>query len=197
MEERRFKIWELALLLALSLSLLAGTWAQSRQDSISASLVRLHVLAVSDDEHEQEIKLRVRDEVIAYLEPKLEGVSDADSARKTLYCELDGIQAAALRASEGRDVSVTLTREYYPTREYEGFSLPAGKYDSLRVTLGEGKGHNWWCVVFPPLCLDAAEQKCALEAMGSEDYKIVTDSDGYRIRFRILELWGELKKFIE
>lgn len=191
MKNERLKIWELALLCSLCVSLLAGTWAQSRQERISSSLVRLHVLAVSDDAHEQEIKLHVRDAVIAYLEPRLDGVDDAAQARVRLGDELAGIRSAALAAAEGREVSVTLDREYYPTREYAGFTLPAGKYDSLRVVLGAGEGHNWWCVVFPPLCLSAAEQTQALDAMEQEDYKLVTESDGYRIKFRIVELWGE------
>lgn len=197
MEKSKLKIWELSLLIALCASLVAGTWAQSRQESISSSLIRLHVLAVSDDDYEQALKLRVRDEVLAYLEPKLESAEDVGQARKLLQSELSGIERAAANAAEGRRVSVTLTQEYYPTREYEGFTLPAGRYDSLRVTLGEGKGHNWWCVVFPPLCLSAAERTEALEAMEREDVGIVTESEGYEIRFRLVELWGELLNLLE
>lgn len=197
MEKSKLKIWELSLLIALCASLVAGTWAQSRQESISSSLIRLHVLAVSDDDYEQALKLRVRDEVLAYLESKLESAEDVGQARKLLQSELSGIERAAANAAEGRRVSVTLTQEYYPTREYEGFTLPAGRYDSLRVTLGEGKGHNWWCVVFPPLCLSAAERTEALEAMEREDVGIVTESEGYEIRFRLVELWGELLNLLE
>lgn len=197
MEKSRLKIWELSLLVALCVALAAGTWAQSRQESISSSLIRLHVLAVSDDDYEQALKLRVRDEVLAYLEPKLTGAEDVGQAREVLQSELSGIENAASAAAEGRRVSVTLTREYYPTREYEGFTLPAGRYDSLRVTLGEGEGHNWWCVVFPPLCLSAAECTQALEAMEREDVGIVTESEGYEIRFRLVELWGELLNLLE
>ena len=85
---------------------------------------------------------------------------------------------------------MTLSEEFYPTRFYDGFALPAGRYRSLRVVLGEGNGHNWWCVVFPPLCISAAEQQKAVEAMSVGG--IISESGGYELRFRIVELWNEL-----
>ena len=156
-ENKRFRIWEISLMLALCVTLCLGTWAQARQESISGSLVRLHVLAVSDDSNVQRIKLNVRDSVLSYISPKLEDAESPDEAKRIISSELDGIKSAAETAAEGRPVKVTLTQEYYPTRDYGSFSLPAGRYESLRVILGEGEGHNWWCVVFPPLCLTAAE----------------------------------------
>ena len=170
--EKRFRLWETAALVSLCLTLLLGVWAQARQTDISDRLLRLHVIAASDDEEEQALKLRVRDAVLSYLAPRLEGAAD--------------------REAEGRAVSVTLGRERYPLREYEGFTLPAGEYESLRVVLGEGQGHNWWCIVFPPLCLSAAEGEKLQSVMGREDYGIVTGEEGYVLRFRIVELWGEI-----
>ena len=190
--EKQLKIWETAALLALCVSLLLGTWAQGKQTEISDSLVRLHVVAVSDSEEEQALKLRVRDAVLQYLAPRLEDAPDRDAAKAILLDALDGIRTAAERAAEGRRVTVTLSKERYPLRRYEGFSLPAGEYESLRVVLGEGAGHNWWCVVFPPLCLTAAEGERLQSVMGREDYGILTEEEGYVLRFRILELWGEI-----
>lgn len=191
-KQNTLKIWEISLLLSLCVSLLLGAWAQARQEELSSNLLRLHVLAVSDDETEQAIKLEVRDSVLAFLAPKLEGVKTPDEAKKVVEENLPAIRAAAMEKAESRPVTVTLTQEYYPTREYENFSLPAGKYDSLRVILGEGRGHNWWCVVFPPLCLTAVESQEAMEALNPDDYKIVSGDDQYQIKFRLLELWGEL-----
>ena len=92
---------------------------------------------------------------------------------------------------------MTLGEEYYPTREYDTFSLPAGRYQSLRVTLGEGAGHNWWCVVFPPLCLTAAESEAAFEELDGETRAIISsDGGGVQFKFRLLELWGELMEFL-
>ena len=196
MYKSRMKIWEISLLLALCFSLCLGTWAQAKQSSLSSSLVRRHVIAVSDDEYEQSLKLRVRDGVLSYISPKLRDVKSAQQAQEIIKNELDGIKAAAESSAEGRSVEVTLSQEYYPTRNYEKFSLPAGKYQSLRVILGEGEGHNWWCVVFPPLCISAAEQEQAVESMSEDMRGIVTEEDGYEYKFRILELWGELMELI-
>lgn len=188
----KLKIWEVSLLCALCVSLLAGTWAQTKQEDIASSLIRLHVVAVSDDKTEQEIKLRVRDEVLNCISPELENVKSANDAESIIREKLGEIQRAAAREAEGRKVTVSLGEEYYPTRHYEGFSLPAGRYSSLRIILGEGKGHNWWCVVFPPLCVSAAEQEKALDTMSGDDRAILTEADGYVVKFRVLELWGEL-----
>lgn len=188
---KNLRRWEIAALLALCIALCTGTWAQKRQAALASSLVRLHVLAVSDSDEEQAVKLKVRDAVLAYLDGRLEGISDPTQARQVLAGELEGIARAAESAAEGRGVSVTLTRESYPVREYEGFTLPAGVYDSLRVILGEGRGHNWWCVVFPPLCTGEAESADILAAMGEDNYALITGAEGYVFRFRILELWGE------
>ena len=196
-KNKRFRIWEISLMLALCVTLCLGTWAQARQESISGSLVRLHVLAVSDDSNEQRIKLNVRDSVLSYISPKLEDAESPDEAKRIISSELDGIKSAAETAAEGRPVKVTLTQEYYPTRDYGSFSLPAGRYESLRVILGEGEGHNWWCVVFPPLCLTAAESDSAVESLDGEIRGIVTEEDGYRCKFRIVELWGEVCDFFD
>ena len=188
----KLKLWEAAALVALCLSLCAGTWAQARQSAISGSLIRLHVVAVSDDEAEQALKLEVRDAVLAYLAPRLKGAGDSAAARELISGELEGIAKAAAAASKGREVTVTLGCESFPTRQYEGFTLPAGKYESLRVVLGAGRGHNWWCIVFPPLCLSAAEAEQVQSVMSEDDFALVSESEGYELRFRLVELWGEL-----
>ena len=189
---RSLKLWETAMLIALSLTTLAALWAQGRQNSLSEKLVRFHVIAVSDDEYEQQLKLRVRDAVLEYISPKLEEAESSTQAREILAAELDNIRETAQTVSEGRGVTVTLTRENYPTKSYEGFTLPAGEYESLRVILGEGRGHNWWCIVFPPICLSAAQADTVEEQLGEEDFRLISEEEGYELRFKALELWGEL-----
>ena len=150
-KQNTLRIWELSALVGLCLCLLAGTWSEARLSSISARLVRLHVLAASDAPEEQAVKLRVRDAVLETLSPMLAGVGSADEADAVLREALPTIREAAERAAGGRPVAVSLGEERYPTRDYGGFRLPAGRYRSLRVVLGEGRGRNWWCVVFPPV----------------------------------------------
>ena len=186
------KIWEKAMLLALSFSLCAGVWAQGRQESISSSLLRLHVLAHSDAAEEQSLKLEVRDAVLEYISPRLEGAQTVAQAREIIRTELDNIGLAAADAARGRKVSVSLDRENYPTKAYEGFRLPAGNYESLRVVLGEGAGQNWWCIVFPPVCLSAVQSEPVAAVMNRDDYALVSSREGWELRFKTVEIWGEL-----
>ena len=171
---------------------------QTEQQKLSEKLIRLHVVANSDSAHDQQIKLRVRDAILEKTQPLLRG---ADDPRGALEAHLDEIaQAAQTCLSElGEDapVRVRLGKELFPTREYETFALPAGIYESLRVTIGEGEGHNWWCIVFPPVCLSAVQSEQVEEAMSVEDYALITRQDGYELRFRTVELWGELLEKLE
>lgn len=194
---KNLKAWEVSLLMALCLTLCVGLWAQKKQGELASQVVRLHVLAVDDSDYEQALKLRVRDAVLARLAPVLEGVTDRDAAREILAGRLQEIAETAAAVSEGRKVSVSLGPESYPLRRYEGFVLPAGTYESLRVVLGEGEGHNWWCVVFPPLCLSAADAGRVQSVMKPDDFALISEEDGYELRFRIVELWGELQRLFE
>ena len=195
----KLKIWETALLISLCITLFTGAWAGSRQAGLSQKLIRLHVVAVSDDDSEQAIKLEVRDAVLDYLAPLLSEAGDAKTAGEIIEDNLSGVEHAALSRSRGRQVIVTLGPEEFPTRHYESFSLPAGEYESLRVTLGEGEGHNWWCVVFPPLCVEAAGSDAELvqSVLSADDAALITRENGeYALRFRVLELWGELRSLL-
>ena len=138
--------------------------------------------------------MRVRDSVLEYLTPVLDSAESPAQAKSIISAELPNIRAAAEKCAEGRTVRITLGSEYYPTREYESFSLPAGQYSSLRVIIGEGQGHNWWCVIFPPLCAQAAGlSEQAVQALSDDDVRLVTESGGgYVVRFRLLELWDAL-----
>ena len=191
-KQNSLKIWEISLLIALSAALCLGTWAQARQSELSSKLVRLHVIAASDEEAEQALKLQVRDAVLEYLSPRLAGADDIDQAQAIIRQELESIRQVAQRAAQGRSVTVALGKECYPTKHYEGFTLPAGKYDSLRITLGQGQGHNWWCIVFPPVCLSASQSDTVEQQLGQEDFRLISDGEGYALRFKVLELWGEL-----
>ena len=186
--------WELALMLSVCISLLIGTWAGARQARLAENLVRLHVIAASDSAADQSEKLRVRDAVLAYLAPKLESAEDIADARAILRAEQDGIRRAA-RAVTKQTVTVTFTDEHYPTRDYGSFALPAGTYPSLRVILGEGQGHNWWCVVFPPLCTADSIEPEAVETLSENDVRLITaDGADYVIKFRILEWYDAIRQ---
>ena len=189
---KKFRTWESAALIALCISLCTALWAQGEQRDISRNLLRLHVVAAGNTADEQALKLRVRDAVLEYISPKLKAAKSPAEAEGIVLEELSNIARAAESAAEGQSVKVSLGEENFPTKYYEGFSLPAGKYRALRVVLGEGKGENWWCVVFPPVCLSAAQTEELRAVMGEEEYGIITESENYAIRFKILEIWGML-----
>lgn len=192
MKTHRLYIWEMALVAALFAGLLTALWAQKTQAEVAGELVRLHVLAKDDTPAEQAVKLQVRDEVLEYLQPVLSGAQTQAEAMAVLDEHMEEIRAAAATAAGDRPVAVTLTEEYYPTREYEGFALPAGEYTSLRVILADGAGQNWWCVVYPPLCTDLAVE--AMEVLDEETEDIITRQEGYVYKFKILELFGQWKE---
>ena len=179
------KTVEAAALLALCFTMCAAVWAQGRQANLNENILRLHVLAVSDAENEQQLKLQVRDSVMACLEPLLEYAEDTRNAESIIADNLQNIADAAYQAAGGRQVSVSLAQESYPSREYSGGVLPAGTYKSLRVVLGEGRGQNWWCVVYPQLSTERS-------GLGEQELEIITDSENRVFRFKLLELWGNL-----
>ena len=169
------------------------------------TVVRLHVLANSDSDEDQALKLAVRDAVLSVTADDLRDVTDREAAVAAVTGRMEDIRLAAEQviADAGRDdlcgtVTVTLGEEEYPRRTYGDCTLPAGTYLSLRVGIGEAEGHNWWCVLFPPLCLSAAEAdrdsaEDAFMAVGltKDQYAVITETQHtkYRVRFKILELW--------
>ena len=184
-------------MLSLCLALLTGLWAQGTQARLAGRLVRLHVIAASDSAADQAEKLAVRDAVLRCLTPKLRQAEDADDARRIV----EGAKPLILRAAgtaTKQPVRVDFGTEHYPTRDYGAFALPAGDYDSLRITLGAGEGKNWWCVIFPPLCTQEALSPAAVETLSKQDRALITRADGeYEIRFRILEIWDLVKEKLE
>lgn len=169
------------------------------EEKIYESVVRLHVLANSDSDEDQALKLKVRDAILAYVSPKVIDSKSREEAIEILQGELESVEDIAqnvvLEQGYRYDVQVTLTLEDYPTRNYEAMSFPSGEYVSLRVLIGEAEGQNWWCVLFPPLCLSAASDKAENEeafiavGLNSDQYKIITESEDmtYYLRFKILE----------
>ena len=191
---------ELGLLLLLAAVLAFCTSLEKQQQGISARLIRLHVVANSDSQQDQDIKGQVRDTVLREAEMILEPAMDRDDAKALLREHLDTLEAAANETlqslgSEDR-AAVTLERELFGTREYDGFSLPGGYYDALRVNIGNGDGKNWWCVVYPQICSAAVSEQHTVAVMGglSEEQVAVLEGDTpeYRFKFKLLELLEDL-----
>lgn len=201
---RRLKRVEIVLMVAAALVLMSGALALQTQDQLADKVVRLHVLANSDSEEDQALKLRVRDRVLERATELLEQSADRQEAEALLrgnLLELENLAAEEIAAA-GYDYPVTaeLTDTTFPTREYDGFTLPAGEYLALRIVIGEGAGQNWWCVVFPPLCTTASADvpTSALAAgLTQEDVNLITEEPGYVLKFKTVELWERLRAALE
>ena len=188
-------------IVVLLLSLMALSFLPVHgEQEIYDTVVRLHVLANSDSEADQALKLTVRDAVLAATAPLVENCTTRAEAIETLNAHLADLEAEAeaVIAAECYDypVTVLLGEEEYPTRTYESCAFPAGTYVSLRVLIGEGEGQNWWCCLFPPLCLSAATAKEDNEdafvqvGLTKDQYGIITETGKtkYKVRFKILEV---------
>ena len=197
---------ERSILLGLCAAVLTMICADGTQTSLAQRLLRLQIVAHSDAPQDQELKYQVRDTVAALAEQLTAECGDAQSAQAALEAALPQIEEAA-RLTVYRNARVTPVRAelgtvYYPTRDYGSFRLPAGEYTALRIVLGEGQGHNWWCVAYPALCTAAAGEtleQTALDA-GLVRYQlrfITTDGETVRIGFWLVDAVGRFGGFLQ
>ena len=203
MRKTSFYPLELALLLALAVTLLWGAWSLCRQDALQEKMIRLHVIANSDSAADQALKLQVRDAVLSCAAGLLAQSADLTEARVRLTDSLPAIGNAAAQelARQGSTyaVAVSLEETEFPLKTYDGFALPSGEYLALRVVIGAGEGRNWWCVVYPPLCTAACTdlEDVAIQAgMDESDMKLITEQEGYVLKFRAVELWERLRQWL-
>lgn len=162
------------------------------EGKIYDSVIRLHILANSDDEEDQRIKLLVRDAILDECDGLFADTKTTKEAVKQMDAASDRMTEIAARvlAENGCDMDVRAVfgKEVYPTREYDGMTFPAGTYRSLRILIGNGEGHNWWCCLFPPLCLSSSTSEEALDSVGLDtDSGEVFVAKKYTVRFKLLE----------
>lgn len=191
------------ILLALYVVFWCGTLYADRK-ALNENLIRLHVVANSDEEEDQTLKLKVRDAVVDKLQETMQNLPNVEEAKAYLEAHLPELEEYVnqlIRALGFTDkAKITLAKEAFDTRDYDTFSLPAGQYEALRITIGEGKGKNWWCVVFPTLCLPAASEDFEDTAVGagfSEGLTESLQSDTFHIRFFLLDCLGRIENFLQ
>lgn len=171
-------------------------------ENIPARVLRLHVLANSDSSADQALKLQVRDRILVESKDLLGNVKNRKDAEKIIKNNLDVLQKTAqdeiYRRGYQYPVSVKLENTYFTTREYRTVTLPAGEYQALRVLIGSAQGRNWWCVIFPPMCLPAAEEQEELDdVLNEKQLMIVEGKNRYQIKFKTLELYEQAKAWLE
>lgn len=185
-----------AILLCLAVLLVTALCFETQ----GRSVFRLHVIANSDSEEDQSAKLRVRDAILKKTGSAFRSIPDRREARALILREGGSILAAANTALRDAGMEYGAQLEMgefaFPERQYGEEVYPAGEYPALRVVLGEGKGQNWWCVVFPPLCTDAITEPAedAFYALTDDETGLITgENGGYVLRFRVVEWWNKLK----
>lgn len=174
------------------------------KQTLRRELVRLHVVGASDSAEDQQLKLRVKDAIVESLQADLQKLEDAQAAREYLQENLPKIESLANRVLEEAGCTdmakASLAVETFSARVYDTFTLPAGVYDALRVTIGEGEGQNWWCVAFPSLCLPATSEgfEEAASCAGFPDAltAALEGEEGYEIRFYFLDLLGRIENLL-
>lgn len=172
-------------------------------------LIRFHVIANSDSDEDQELKLKVRDAIIQYLQPKLINSSSVDESEKIIKSEYEQLEKISKNIinENGYSYDVKIGIEYanFPTKQYSNIVLPAGEYKALRIVIGEGQGKNWWCVMFPPLCfvdeesgvIDKETDKKLKEVLTKEEYELITQKDQsqtkrVQVKFKTVEILDKL-----
>ncbi len=170
-------------------------------EEIRSDVLRLHVIANSDTSVDQNLKLRLRDYILQEGKDIFNGSVNVENAVEKIEPVLPELEKSAKafvnQAGFDYDVKISLSNEYFTTRTYEAVTLPAGKYLALRVVIGSGEGHNWWCVMFPPMCVPAADKKDEIENVFSEkEIKLVESKPKYEPRFKVVEIYEQLKEII-
>lgn len=198
----RYKLCSIILIIILIFSF-AASYAQNVHRDLSRSVVRLHIIANSDTECDQELKLAVRDRLLERFGELFSECPDAGAALQAANANLDLIESVAAdeisRRGFGYSVSAETGKFPFPTKVYGDVRLPSGSYNAVRVKIGSAAGHNWWCVMYPPLCFtdgvaevaDSSRKKLR-ESLSESDYKLITESDGsmpVEIRFKLAEIF--------
>ena len=170
-------------------------------EEIRSDVLRLHVIANSDSSVDQNLKLRLRDYILEEGEDIFDGSVNVENAVKKIEPKLAELEKSAetfvKNAGFDYDVKITLSNEYFTTRTYESVTLPAGKYLALRVVIGSGGGNNWWCVMFPPMCVPAADKKDEIENVFTDkEIKLVESKPKYEPRFKVVEIYEQIRETI-
>ena len=201
--KNKLMLWEIALMAGILCAIFGSCWVEKEQEDLAERIVRLHVIANSDSVEDQTLKLQVRDRILAESEQLYIDSMTREEACEQLKSHLDALAEAGKSVVEnaGYSYSVTaqLTKCWFPTKEYEDFALPAGEYGALQIIIGEGKGQNWWCVAFPPLCVGAASQDVddAVQAgyfTQEQACLLAREEPKYVLKFKSMELLGQWKE---
>ena len=174
------------------------TPAVAMSEDISTKVFRLHILANSDSEDDQKLKLKVRDKILSVSDKMYNNCATVDDAVNTAKNNIDLFESTAAKVIIDNGytypVKAYVTKEYFDTRKYDNFTLPAGEYDSLKIEIGSAKGHNWWCVMFPSVCISGGVDDFD-KSLSNDEIKMITDGK-YKYKFKVVEVYEKIKSKI-
>lgn len=175
---------------------------QAECEQISNEVFRLHILANSDSEEDQSLKLRVRDSLLRYTDKLFSEAENSDEAERIARDNLESLRAVAQREvyANGYDykVKAEVVNMYFNTRYYERYTMPAGMYDALRITIGSGEGHNWWCVMYPSICISSAvETDKRVEDTFSQNQQEIVKGNEFKYKFKVVEIFEKIVSLFE
>lgn len=208
----KFKNFLLKLLIVLFALIIfiffsARSYSQIMFSNISNNFLRLHIVANSDSTEDQMLKYQIRDSVIEYLQPLFNNVQSKEEALAVLQDNVNNLQDLCYEIAHGMgydySISVSVGNYYFPTKEYSKITLPEGLYDALKIEIGESNGQNWWCVMFPSLCIidttncsfSPDSDKLLQQNLGSEEYSIITNTDDLtclKLKFKLIEIFENI-----
>ena len=206
-------IFILTILVFIYIALLSFNYSKAISSNLSDSVFRLHIIANSDSSADQELKLKVRDKIIEYMNTLTSNSSDKKDVISIVNNHLDSFKEIALNTIKENgynyDVNIEIGNFHFPTKSYGDISFPAGNYDALKIEIGDAIGQNWWCVLFPPLCFVNSstgvvpdDSKNTLkENINSKSYEIISEGNNsndntsdIKIKFKIIEFFNNFTK---
>ena len=207
MKKNIFVAFIVLFLLFIYIIVCASSYVSAVSSNISSSVFRLHVIANSDSSEDQNLKLIVRDRVLAYMNSLVDtNISSKEEIMRLVSDNLENFKSIAqdtvYENGYNYDVNVEIGNFTFPTKTYGDIALPAGYYDALRVTIGEAKGKNWWCVMFPPLCfVDVSSgvvpedsKETLEESLSDEEYELISGSSTeFEVKFKFVEFFENFK----
>ncbi len=170
-------------------------------ESISQEVFRLHILANSDSDEDQSLKLKVRDKILTKSESLFINCKNLNDVINISKNNIDYFEKLANECIKENgynyETKVYVDKEYFNTREYEKITLPSGVYNALKIEIGEAKGHNWWCVMFPAICLPAVSDDEINSILNEDEIELINNNNKYEIRFKIVEIYEKIKSKLQ
>ncbi len=191
----------IAFLVALILTVsVEAVGFEAKCDDLRNNILRLHILANSDSEQDQLLKLKVRDAIISADIVNFNECTNVTQAISIANSNIEKITDVAKKVINDNgynyEVTATVDKSYFNTREYDNFTLPAGIYDALIIKIGSAEGKNWWCVMFPALCLPSASDASLTDCVSDDSAEIAVEPQKYQIRFKTVEIYQHIKKIL-